>query len=232
VLITAKNERRFLLRIDQLADTKDKQTRIDIIGTIPMAMPMVTAGDAMSLKGFFKMAGRDGALKATPYRLKQGSDTDQVINNLMMFIEKHKEFRNNTVWVKRGEELIKIDHGKFSLVYPDREIHFSDPSTLSIDAIQDKSGITGKNRNSDKYADVLLAIIPPSGKNDALLFSLIYPLDTELCLKDTWDMPKNVLKRKFTLYDDSVNTFIATRTLKNYLKTIDPNNPVLEILRH
>jgi hypothetical protein len=58
---------------------------------------------------------------------------------------------------------------------------------------------------------VLIALIHSSNINHSLIFSISIPHFVELKLKNTWDIPEEIMNRKFILYDNSVNTCIINR---------------------
>lgn len=231
LLVLSKAERQFLLRLEQ--QNADTHTRIDIIGLMPMAMPMRVSGEAASLFGFYSVA-KSNSQKTTPYRLKESADTDQLSQSLLRFVESHKDTRNNEVLIKRDDEVIKLCNGSFSLITGNQEISFNNPKELSFLSMAKTTSSTETQKNQHQFetAEILMALIPSSKANDALVFSIIAPAEWSSELPGTWEIPQHAEDRKFTLYDDSVNSYIVTKTLKNYIKLIAPNNPVLDVLRH
>jgi len=230
VLILSKPDRQFLLRLEQNRGSED-WTRIDIIGHTPMALPMKASGEAHSLRGFFRMARRDG-LRFTPYRLKDEGQRDAAAA-LIAFVETFKDQRNNEVRVKRGDETLRIENGAFALRRGTEEISFADMDRLRLSArVGTAQTVTGKKQEATRSVEIQLALIPPSGEADALVFSMIAHPDSKFGLPQAWSIPEEAMARKFTLYDDSVNSFIVTSALKNHVKQIDPNSPVLDILRN
>lgn len=229
ILILSKPEREFLLRLEQ--NIEQSSTRIDIIGQTPMALPMPIAGEAQSLYGFFSLAKTD-TNKSKPYRMKEVADKDLLTHSLLHFVEQHKEHRNNEVLIKKENETIKLANGAFSLLKDEYEIMFNNPKELQLDVMVRTTHSTRTDGQKIETAQIFMGLIPPSGAQNALVFSAIAPTGWSNELPSSWDIPKNAESRKFTLYDDSVNSYIVTKTLKNYIKLIAPNNPVLDILRH
>ncbi|MBN2340284.1 MAG: hypothetical protein JXX29_05575 [Deltaproteobacteria bacterium] len=234
ILILSKMERQFLLRIEQKRheDASDV-TRIDIIGPMPMVLPMRVSGEAASLFGFYSIA-KMKEKRTIPYRLKETADRDSLAQSLLKFVESHKQTRNNEVQIKREGDIIKLCNGSFSLLTRNDEILFNNPRELSFHfKVQTTSSTaTQKNRHKFETAEIFMALVPPTREKDALVFSVIAPSGWTSELPNSWNVPPDAEKRKFTLYDDSVNSYVVTKTLKNYIKLIAPNNPVLDVLRH
>lgn len=227
ILIRSKSERRFLLRLEQIAPDKNNSTRINLIGPLPVPLPMPPSGDARSLMGFFKMA-TSKEMKSIPYQIK-ASDTEgnDTAKSLLEFVEQHKQYRDNRLHVRRGNDTIQVLNGIFTLITPDKNITFDENKDVSVWSV-------AKSYSSDKVnaAEISIGLIPEGRPEDALVFSIIAPEDRKEDFAQSWELPKAATNRKFLLYDDSAQSYVVTNALKRYVKQYAPNNPILEILRH
>jgi len=229
IFIRCKAENRFLLRLEEIKekDGCEDTTRINLIGPLPVILPMRITGEARSLMGFFNMA-RTGISKGIPYLFKTDGDPgSETARSLLHFAETHRDTRNNALHVTRGDDVIHVNDGVFSLQKKEGTLVFDPQLPLRIVTMATPiSDPDGRSR------EIRMALIPPSGEEDALVFSMIAQLDSTEEFADSWSVPESVMHRKFSLYDDSAQSYVVALALKQYLKWIDPNNPVLSILRY
>ncbi|MBN2716610.1 MAG: hypothetical protein JXX14_12205 [Deltaproteobacteria bacterium] len=230
ILISSKAERQFLLRLSQT--TGDMQTRIDIIGPLPMALPMPVTGEASSLFGFYGKA-KAQADGSKPYRLKEVADRESLCRSLLAFVESYRSTRDGEIRIKKDMDIIRWRADGFSLVTPDREVSFSGDVSLGLSfmARTTRSTAAQHGKKGIETTEILIALYPLRQPADALVFATIAtPLMADE-LSQSWDIPDSAMHRKFTLYDDSVNSFVFSQTLKEYIKKLAPNAAVLDVLR-
>ncbi|MBN2528707.1 MAG: hypothetical protein JXR76_20120 [Deltaproteobacteria bacterium] len=231
VLILSKVERQFLLRLEQCIN--NTEVRIDIIGQSPIALPMRAMGEATSLFGFFGKAHTDSA-RSKPYRLKEVADRESLSHALLAFVEEHRATRDSEIRVNKNGDIIRWNDGCFSLHADSHETSFGNLSALDLEFMVQPTK-TIESPGDDKgmeSAEILIALVPDGDKTRALVFSIIAPGTMVTELPGGWDIPQRAMKRKFTLYDDSVLSHVFARTLKNIIKQRVPNSPVLDVLRH
>ncbi|MBN2803880.1 MAG: hypothetical protein JXR91_12370 [Deltaproteobacteria bacterium] len=233
ILIISKHEQQFLLRLDQTDPQKisqpDNNTRIDIIGQLPLALPLIPSGKAITLKGFLTAGEKSSRIKSIPYKLKDISNNQTVINSLLIFIEKHKHNCNNDLMIKKRDDIIKLSQRSLTLITPQKTITFSESEKFKIETLE-TSAESASNKIGENTRQILIALIPPSGINDSLIFEVNTLNLFENIIENRWSIPEDILYRKFTLYDDSVNTFIVTDILKKLIKASVPDSIVLELL--
>ena len=227
IFIQCKASNQFLLRIEEIRDNQDETPRINLIGALPLGNPMRVSGEAHSFMGFYKMA-TSGITNGIPYEVRsEDHGAAESTLALLQFVERFKAQRDNTLVVSRNNDEIRVAEGVFSLTTPDKTVVFDERLPLVVDTMQ-MPFTSGGNA----LHEVRIALSPQDNREDALVFSLIVELcDPEQFAKQ-WDVPKSVMHRKFSLYDDSAQTYVVALALKKYLRRIDPNNPALSLLRH
>ena len=231
ILISSKAERQFLLRLEQ-RDNRE-EPRIDIIGQLPMALPMQVMGEASSLFGFFGKAKAETG-KSRPYRIKEAADRESLSHSLLHFVESHRGKRESEIRIKKNGDVICWQNDQFSLLTNGRHIAFSKGAALSL-SFMARSTLTAEVRHGHtdvQTTEILLALYPEHELENALVFAIIAPPVVADELPASWNLPASVLERKFTLYDDSVNSFVFAQTLKKYIKLLAPNAAILDVLRH
>ena len=231
VLISSKAERQFLLRLEQ--QNGDDETRIDIIGQLPIVMPMQVIGEASSLFGFIGRAKSDMA-KSRPYRLKEVVDSESLSRSLLEFVESHRGMRESEIRIKKNGDVIRWQDGRFTLITADREVAFALDAPLGLSFIARPTRSTeGQQGNFGvETTEIVIALYPKGDTESALVFAIIAPLVLTEEFPPAWDLPAVAMARKFTLYDDSVNSFVFAQTLKKYIKKLAPNAAILDVLRH
>jgi len=231
ILILSKAERQFLLRIVQKSGANT--TRVDIIGLLPLVLPMAASGEAPSLSGFFRKA-RSVTDSPKFYRLKEVPDRESMCVSLLQFVEDHREMRDTTIDVQKENDIIRLRDGIFFLISQGREIRFADPTSLHLMFMaQPTRPAALKDPHSPlETTEVFIAVIPNGNQMESLIFSIIAPQSMASEFSSEWPVPQSVMHRKFTLYDDSVNSFVFASKLKQLIKAMSPNSPIMDVLRH
>jgi hypothetical protein len=231
ILILSKAERQFLLRMAQKSG--EQETRVDIIGLLPLGLPMAASGEAPSLSGFFRKA-RTTTDTAKPYRLKEVPDRESMCISLLQFVEDHRDTRDTTIDVRKENDIIRLRDGVFSLISEGREVVFASPTALQLLFMaQPLDSAALKDPPSPlETTETFIAMVSDGNLLESLFFSIIAPQSLASEFATEWPVPRQVMHRKFTLYDDSVNSFVFASTLKQLMKAMSPNSPILDVLRH
>jgi hypothetical protein len=153
---------------------------------------------------------------------------------MLEFVEKHKAHRDNTTLIAKGEKTIIIKDNHFELQTADTHISFADYNAIQLEVKADHAQTDSKNPREDTVstARIFLALCPREDKTNAIVFSIVAPLGWVHDLPGEWDIPTAAMDTHFALYDDSINTALARKILKSFIKQTDPNNHVLDLLRH
>ncbi len=231
MLIRSKGEGRIMFRVEQLDEDARSLDRLDLIGPLPMVMPMKISGDAQSLIGFEPGVAKKNIENAPFSLVSSGAGADSTMTTILAYIEKHNANRNEIYNLRVKNGAVRLEKNGFVLVRDGKQTAFDFSDDFEIACLARRYPHDEKNFDS-RMAVIYLALVPPHSRTDALVFELFAPEEWINELPTTWDIPDEVMQRSVLLYDDNPVAFVAVNALKRYIERIEPSNPVLEILRH
>ncbi len=232
MLIRSKGEGRVMFRVEQLDENARNLDRLDLIGPLPMVMPMKISGDARSLIGFEPGVAKKNIENAPFNLVSSGARALSTMTAILAYTEKHSEKRNEIYNLRVKNGAVRLEKNGFVVVHDEKQITFDFFDDFEIACLA-RRYLPHHEKKSDLHVAVIyLALVPPHSKTDALVFELFAPEEWLNELPTTWDIPDEATQRRVLLYDDNPVAFVAVNALKRYIERIEPSNPVLEILRH
>jgi hypothetical protein len=232
MLIRSKGEGRVMFRVEQLDENARSLDRIDLIGPLPMIMPMKISGDAQSLIGFEPGVAKKNVENAPFSLVATGARALSTMTAILEYTERHSDKRNEIYNLRVKNGAVRLEKNGFVLVHDDKQTMFDFSKDFEI-ACQARRYLPHHEKESYLQAAVIyLALVPPHSKTRALVFEFFAPEEWMNELPTTWDIPDEAMQRSVLLYDDNPVAFVAVNALKRYIERIEPSNPVLEILRH
>ncbi len=221
-----------MFRVEQLDENARNLDRLDLIGPLPMVMPMKISGDARSLIGFEPGVAKKNIENAPFNLVSSGARALSTMTAILAYTEKHSEKRNEIYNLRVKNGAVRLEKNGFVVVHDEKQITFDFFDDFEIACLA-RRYLPHHEKKSDLHVAVIyLALVPPHSKTDALVFELFAPEEWLNELPTTWDIPDEATQRRVLLYDDNPVAFVAVNALKRYIERIEPSNPVLEILRH
>lgn len=232
LLIRSKAEASVLLRVEQVDERSKSGERIDLIGPLPVVLPVKVSGDALSFVGFRPGIARSSSDEKLPYQLcAEGASGQDIMTDLLGFLDCHSAGRRDLINLRAGDRNVKLDGQGFTLEREgsDRRLDFDGDLEVKGLARPFQAGKDGDT--SPSAVEIFVALIPRGNPDDALVFQLLAIEDWLGELPGEWDVSEDCFQNPVLLYDDTPAAFVAKRALRRYVKKFAPSSPVLEILR-
>jgi hypothetical protein len=231
MLIRSKGEGRIMFRVEGLDENARSLERLDLIGPLPMVMPMKISGDAQSLIGFEPGVAKKNIENAPFSLVSSGARADSTMTAILAYVEKHNANRSEIYNLRVKDGAVRLEKNSFVLVRDEKQTTFDFSADFEIACLARRYPHHEK-KSGPHLAVIYVALVPLHSRPDALVFELFAPEEWINELPTTWDIPDETTKRSVLLYDDNPVAFVAVNALKRYIERIEPSNPVLEILRH
>ena len=232
LLIRSKAEGEVLLRVESVDENARSGERLDLLGPLPVVLPVRVTGDAPSFVGFRPGIARSSDDERLPYQIcADGSEGDALMTDLLRFLDEHSDRRLELINFRAGDRVVHLDPEGFTVDRGDESYRLDFDGSIGVEGIARPLETGDPELDRASAAEVFVALVPDGRHGDALVFEMLAIDDWLGQLPEDWDMPKEAMENRVLLYDDTPAAFVAKRALRRYVKKFAPSSPALEILR-
>ncbi len=232
LLIRSRAERAVMLRVDQVDENNKSGQRLDLLGPLPIVLPVKVNGEALSFMGFQPGVRKRVKDDKIPYQLcASGGEANTLMTDLLGFLDCHQGQRKDTLNLRSHKGIVRLDKTGFIVVTDTGQTRLDFKGDVTIACVASPMESAKLKKGTPPLAKVFIALIPGGAREDALVFELLAAHEWLEELPDTWEVPDSATENRVLLYDDTPTAFVAQSALRRYVKKFDPSSPIYEILR-